>query len=77
MLKDFEKPYVLASGEVTRPGKYELRGDLTVSEAVAMAGGLTHEARHTQVDSVPPDLRRYGGIARDRFEEDAGLARCP
>jgi polysaccharide biosynthesis/export protein len=48
-LKDFERPYFLASGEVARPGKYELRGDLTVNEAVAMAGGFTQQARHSQV----------------------------
>jgi polysaccharide biosynthesis/export protein len=48
-LKDFDKPYFLASGEVARPGKYEMRGDLTVNEAVAMAGGLTQQARHSQV----------------------------
>lgn len=48
-LKDFDKPYFLASGEVARPGKYELRGDLTVNEAVAMAGGFTQRARHSQV----------------------------
>jgi polysaccharide export outer membrane protein len=48
-LKDFEKPYFLASGEVSRPGKYELRGDLTVNEAVAIAGGFTQQARHSQV----------------------------
>jgi polysaccharide biosynthesis/export protein len=49
ILKDFDKPYFLASGEVTRPGKYELRGDLTVNEAVAIAGGFTKQARHSQV----------------------------
>jgi polysaccharide biosynthesis/export protein len=48
-LKDFEKPYFLASGEVSRPGKYELRGDLTVTEAVAIAGGFTQQALHSQV----------------------------
>jgi len=48
-LKDFEKPYFLASGEVSRPGKYELRGDLTVNEAVAIAGGFTQQAKHSQV----------------------------
>jgi polysaccharide biosynthesis/export protein len=48
-LKDFERPYFLASGEVARPGKYELRGDLTVNEAVAVAGGFTQQARHSQV----------------------------
>src|SRR5258708_548926 len=26
-LKDFEKPYFIAAGAVSRPGKYELRGD--------------------------------------------------
>jgi protein involved in polysaccharide export with SLBB domain len=48
-LKDFDKPYFLASGEVARPGKYELRGDLTAAEAVAIAGGFTQQARHSQV----------------------------
>ena len=48
-LTSFDKPYFLASGEVARPGKYELRGDLTVSEAVAIAGGFTQQAQHSQV----------------------------
>jgi len=48
-LKDFDKPYFLASGEVARPGKYEWRGDLTVNEAVAIAGGFTQQAGHSQV----------------------------
>jgi polysaccharide export outer membrane protein len=48
-LKDFDKPYFLASGEVARPGKYELRGDLTVAEGVAIAGGLTQQALHSRV----------------------------
>jgi polysaccharide export outer membrane protein len=48
-LKDFEKPYFLASGEVARPGKYELRGDITVNEAIAVAGGFTQQAKHSQV----------------------------
>jgi polysaccharide export outer membrane protein len=37
-LKDFEKPYFIASGQVSKPGKYDLRSDLTVTEAVAIAG---------------------------------------
>ncbi len=48
-LKDFDKPYFLASGEVVKPGKYELRGDITVNEAIAIAGGFTQQARHSQV----------------------------
>jgi polysaccharide export outer membrane protein len=49
VLKEFEKPYFLALGQVSRPGKYELRTDITVSEAMAIAGGLTQQARHAEV----------------------------
>jgi polysaccharide export outer membrane protein len=48
-LKDFDKPYFLASGEVGHPGKYELRADTTVTEGIAMAGGFTPQAKHSQV----------------------------
>jgi protein involved in polysaccharide export with SLBB domain len=34
---------------VGKPGKYELRADTTVIEAVEIAGGFTHEAKHSQV----------------------------
>lgn len=49
VLKDFEKPYFIASGEVAKPGKYDLRSDLTVTEAVAIAGGFNDKAKHSQV----------------------------
>ncbi|MGD0567995.1 MAG: polysaccharide biosynthesis/export family protein [Candidatus Sulfotelmatobacter sp.] len=48
-LKDFEHPYFVAGGEVGKPGKYELRADTTVMEAIEIAGGFTHEAKHSQV----------------------------
>lgn len=48
-LKDFEKPYFIAGGQVQRPGKYELHSDLTVSEAVAIAGGFNDKSKHSQV----------------------------
>jgi polysaccharide export outer membrane protein len=48
-LKDFEKPFFLASGEVGHPGKYELRADTTVTEGITLAGGFTHQAKHSQV----------------------------
>lgn len=48
-LKDFEKPYFIASGEVSKPGKYDLRSDTTVTEAVAIAGGFNDRAKHSQV----------------------------
>ena len=48
-LKEFERPYFIVGGEVGRPGKYELRSDTTVAEAVQIAGGLTQQAKHSQV----------------------------
>jgi polysaccharide export outer membrane protein len=48
-LKDFEHPYFIVGGQVGHPGKYELRSDTTVAEAVAIAGGLAPAAKHSQV----------------------------
>ncbi len=48
-LRDFEKPYFIATGMVAHPGKYELRGDATVTEGVALAGGFTEQAKHSEV----------------------------
>jgi polysaccharide biosynthesis/export protein len=48
-LKDFERPYFIASGEVAHPGKYELRGSTTMVAAVAIAGGFTQQSKHSQV----------------------------
>jgi polysaccharide export outer membrane protein len=48
-LKDFEKPFFLAQGEVQKPGKYDLRSDIKLSEAVAIAGGLSPNAKPSHV----------------------------
>ena len=49
VLKDFEKPYFIAGGEVGHPGKYELRDDITLTEAIAIAGGFNESSKHSQV----------------------------
>jgi polysaccharide export outer membrane protein len=49
VLKDFEKPHFIAGGELGHPGKYDLRSDTTVTEAIAIAGGFTEKAKHSQV----------------------------
>ena len=49
VLKDFEKPYFVADGQVAHPGKYDMRGTVTLTEAVAIAGGFTEAAKHSQV----------------------------
>jgi len=49
ILKDFQRPFFVAGGQVGRPGKYELRSPTTVVEAIAVAGGFTDQSRHSQV----------------------------
>jgi polysaccharide export outer membrane protein len=48
-LKDFEKPFFIAAGDVNRPGKYDLRSSMTITEAVAIAGGFDKDAKHSEV----------------------------
>jgi polysaccharide biosynthesis/export protein len=48
-LKDFEKPYFLVGGQVGHPGKFDLRGETTATEAVTIAGGLTEASKHSEV----------------------------
>jgi polysaccharide export outer membrane protein len=47
-LEDFQKPFFTVTGQVGKPGQYELRSDITVAEAIAVAGGLQSTAK-TQV----------------------------
>jgi len=49
VLKNFENPYFVAGGRVAKPGKYDLRGDTTVSQGIALAGGFLDTAKHSQV----------------------------
>lgn len=49
ILKDFERPFFVAGGQLGHPGKYELRAPTTVAQAVAVAGGFTEQSRHSQV----------------------------
>lgn len=65
-IKDFEKPFFLAQGEVQKPGKYDLRSDIKLSEAVAVAGGLSPNAKPSRVLL----FRRTGGDTVDVKEID-------
>ena len=47
--KNFEQPYFVVGGEVKTPGKFDLRGPMTVAQAVALAGGFTEAAKHSHV----------------------------
>jgi polysaccharide export outer membrane protein len=62
VLKDFERPYFMVGGEVEKPGKFEMRGQVTALQAIAMAGGFKNaSAKHSQVilfRRVGPDLAK-------------------
>jgi polysaccharide export outer membrane protein len=49
VLRDFEKPYFIAGGQVGKPGKYDLRGETSASQAIAIAGGFVDFAKNKQV----------------------------
>jgi polysaccharide export outer membrane protein len=47
--KDLEKPCFVVGGQVGKPGKFDWRGDVTLTQAIAMAGGFTDASKHSQV----------------------------
>jgi protein involved in polysaccharide export with SLBB domain len=49
VLREFEKPYFVAAGQVARPGRYDLRGATTLTQALAVAGGPNAAARISEV----------------------------
>ena len=57
--RDFEKPYFIAAGQVGRPGKYDLRSSITVTEAVAIAGGFNEKSKHSRVVLYRPTSGGY------------------
>ena len=79
-LKEFEHPYFIAGGEVGKPGKYELRADTTIMEAVEIAGGFTHEAKHSQVllfRHVNDDLVEARLFNLKKMLQDKNLSEAP
>jgi len=48
-LQTFVAPYFIANGEVKNPGKFQLSGDTSVTQAIGIAGGFTSAAKHSEV----------------------------
>jgi polysaccharide export outer membrane protein len=48
-LKEFEKPHVFVEGEVTTPGRVEIRSDISVLDAIALAGGFKTTSAKSKV----------------------------
>jgi polysaccharide biosynthesis/export protein len=49
VLKEFQRPYFVVSGEVAQPGKIEMRERVTAIQAIMLAGGMKETARSSQV----------------------------
>jgi polysaccharide export outer membrane protein len=49
VLKEFQRPYFVVAGEVTQPGKIEMRERVTAIQAIMLAGGMKETARSSQV----------------------------
>jgi polysaccharide export outer membrane protein len=49
LLKEYVKPFFTVAGEVAKPGRIELHGEVTLVEAIALSGGFKDSARRTQV----------------------------
>lgn len=45
-LADFQKPFFTVLGQVGKPGQYDLRYDITVTQAIAVAGGFEESAKN-------------------------------
>ena len=49
ILREFQHPYVVVAGQVTTPGKIELRENTTAMQAILLAGGFLASAQSGQV----------------------------
>jgi polysaccharide export outer membrane protein len=49
LLKEYVKPFFTVAGEVGKPGRIELHGEVTLVEAIALSGGFKDSAHRTQV----------------------------
>jgi polysaccharide export outer membrane protein len=49
VLKAFQQPYVVVAGEVSKPGKIDLRENTTAMQAILLSGGFSPSARSGQV----------------------------
>jgi polysaccharide biosynthesis/export protein len=82
VLRDFEKPYFIAGGQVGKPGKYDLRGNTTATQAIAIAGGFSDFSKNTQVllfrhysdDLVEVKVLNLNRVLKDKkYAEDMQL----
>ncbi len=82
LLKEFQKPFFVVSGEVVQPGKFELNQSYTALQAVMLAGGFKDSAKSSQIlvfrrinsDTAEVKLLNLKGIKKtDDLENDFAL----
>lgn len=49
ILREFQRPYVVVAGQVTTPGKIDLRENTTAMQAIMLSGGFLASAQSGQV----------------------------
>src|SRR5271165_5083017 len=49
LLREYVKPYYVVAGEVAHPGRFDLRGTVSLVEAIAQGGGFKETSKHTQI----------------------------
>jgi polysaccharide export outer membrane protein len=48
-LKEFDKPHVFVEGDVNTPGRVEFRSDISITDAIALAGGFKTSGKKSEV----------------------------
>jgi len=83
VLTDFQKPYIVVSGQVQNPLRYDMREPTTALRAIMMAGGITKSGKEKQVvvfhdmDGDSPQVRvlNLKDVGKDSiFEHDMALS---
>ncbi len=67
-LATFQKPSFVVLGQVGKPGQYELRSDLTLTEAVAVAGGFAPTAK-TEVMFFRPVSSNWAEVKKIKVND--------
>ena len=49
ILRDYQRPYIVVAGEVTTPGKIDVRETMTAMQAILLSGGFKESAHSNQV----------------------------
>lgn len=76
LLRDYVKPYFVVAGEVAHPGRFELRGTVSVVEAIAQSGGFKESSKHSQVvlvHKVDPEHAEVKLLNLNRLMSKAGV----